>query len=54
MPQDLIPALKRHMQTDLCESEASLIYLVSSKTARSVTQRNPVLKKKKWKKERRL
>ena len=38
-----MPALRR--QVDLCEFEASLIYRVHSKTARAVTQRNPVSKK---------
>ena len=37
----LIPALRR--QRDLCEFQASLVYRVSSRTARA-TQRNPVLK----------
>jgi hypothetical protein len=43
----LIPALGRQRQADF---EASLVYRVSSRTARA-TQKNPVLKKKK-KKER--
>ena len=34
-----IPALRRQKQVDLCESEASLVYRGSSKTARD-TQRN--------------
>jgi hypothetical protein len=34
---------------DLCEFEASLVYRVSSRTARAI-QRNPVSKKKKKKK----
>ena len=38
----LIPALKRQKQTDT-DCEASLVYRVSSRTAR-VTQRNPTLK----------
>ena len=33
------------------EFEASLVYKVSSRTARTVTQRNPVLKKKAKRKE---
>ena len=41
------PALGRQRQTDLCEFEASLVYRVSFRTARAVTQRNPVLKKTK-------
>jgi hypothetical protein len=40
----LIPALKREGQVDLCEFELSLVYRVSSKTARTI-QRNPVLRK---------
>ena len=40
----LIPALGRQRQVDLCECEASLVYRTSSKTARAVTQRNPVSK----------
>jgi hypothetical protein len=39
----LIPALGRQRQTD-SEFEASLVYRVSSRTARA-TQRNPVPKK---------
>ena len=41
----LIPALGRQRQADLHEFEASLVYK-SSRTARTVTQRNPVSKKK--------
>ena len=41
----LIPALGRQRQVDLCEFEASLVYRVSSRTARA-TQRNPVSKTK--------
>ena len=41
----LIPALGRQRQADLCEFKASLVYSVSSRTARA-TQRNPVSKKK--------
>ena len=40
----LIPALGRQRQEDLCEFEASLVYKASSRTARTVTQRNPVSK----------
>jgi len=32
-------------EADLCDFEASLVYRVSSRTARAVTQRNCVLKK---------
>jgi hypothetical protein len=41
----LIPALGRQRQADF-EFEASLVYRVSSRTAKT-TQRNPVLKSKK-------
>lgn len=37
----LIPALGRQKQADLCEFEASLIYIESSRTTRA-TQRNLV------------
>ena len=40
----LIPALERQKQADLCEFKSSLIYKVSSRTARAVSQRSPVLK----------
>ena len=39
----LIPALRRQRQADLCDFEASLVYRAGSRTARAVTQRNPVL-----------
>ena len=42
----LIPELWKQRQVAFCEFEASLVYTVSSKTARS-TQRNPVFKNKK-------
>jgi hypothetical protein len=42
----LILALRRQRQADLSEFEASLVYKVSSTTARA-TQRNPVSKKQK-------
>ena len=48
----LMPTLRGQRQADLCEFEASLVYRVSSRTARAVTQRNLVLKKKKRKKEK--
>jgi hypothetical protein len=38
----LIPVLWNQRQVDLCEFEASLIYKLSSSTARAVIQRNPV------------
>jgi hypothetical protein len=42
----LTPALERQRQPDLWEFEASLVYRVSTRTARA-TQRKPVKKKKK-------
>ena len=47
----LTPALRRQRQrqAELCEFEASLVYGVSSRTART-TQRNPVSKNQKEKK----
>ena len=42
--------LRRQRQGDPCEFEASLVYRVSSRTARA-TQRNPVLKKQTGKKQ---
>ena len=42
----LILALGRQGQVDLCEFKASLVYKESSRTARAVTERNPVLKNK--------
>jgi hypothetical protein len=47
----LILALWRQTQVDFCEFEASLVYKVSSRTARA-TQRNPVSKNQKKKKKR--
>ena len=41
----LIPALRRQRQEDLCDFKASLVYRVSSRTART-TQRNTVSKNK--------
>jgi hypothetical protein len=46
----LIPALRRQREVDISEFEASLVYRVSSRTARA-TQRNPVSKKKQKKKK---
>ena len=45
MCMSVIPALGRQRQAD-SEFEASLVYRVSSRSARA-TQRNPVLKKQK-------
>jgi hypothetical protein len=44
----LIPALRRQRQANLCESEASLIYRASCKTARAKTDK-PYLDNKKTK-----
>jgi hypothetical protein len=52
MVAPLIPALGRQRQA-ISELEASLVYRVSSRTARA-TQRNPVLKKEKKKKKKRI
>ena len=41
-----ISALGRQRQTDLCEFKANQVYRASSRTARIVTQRNPVVKNK--------
>ena len=43
----LTPALGRQRHTDLSEFKASLLYKASSRTARGVTQRNPVSKNQK-------
>ena len=43
----LIPALGRQRQVDFSEFKVSLVYKVSSRTARAVTQRNPVSKNRK-------
>ena len=42
----LFPALERQRQADLSEFETSLVYKAVSRSARTVTQRNPVLKNK--------
>ena len=44
--------LWRQRQADLSEFQASLVYKASSRTDRTVTQRNPVLKKAGKKKKR--
>ena len=43
-----VPALGRQKQINLCELKASLVYKASSRTARAVTQKNPVLGGKKF------
>ena len=45
----LIPALERQRQVDLNVYDASLMDKVSSRTARTVTQRNSISKKQKQK-----
>jgi hypothetical protein len=47
----LIPALWKQRQEDLCEFKTSLVYRVNSRTDRA-TQRNPVSKRKRERKER--
>ena len=42
----VIPALGSQRQADLCEFETSGVYRVSSRTARTVTQRDPVSNEK--------
>ena len=42
-----ISSIWEEKQANLCEFEASLVYRASSRTARVVTQRNSVSKKKK-------
>lgn len=41
----LILALGKQTQVEFCDFEASLVYAVSSRTARTAIQRKPVLKK---------
>jgi len=43
-PTPLIPALRKQRKADLCEFEASLVYKVSFRIDRAVTQRNPASK----------
>jgi hypothetical protein len=50
MVQTLLSALGRQRQADLCEFEASLVYRVTSKTARG-TQRSNISKQNKTKKQ---
>ena len=42
----LVPALGRQRQADLYEFNASLVYRASSRRAKAVTQRSPILKNK--------
>ena len=46
------PQKNKQKQVDLSEFEASMVYKVSSRTVRTVTQRNSVLKNKQTKKKR--
>ena len=39
----LMSVLGKQRQADLCEFDHSLVYRVSSRTARATVQRNPVL-----------
>jgi hypothetical protein len=39
----LIPALEKQRQVGLCESEASLVYKVESRTARATTEKPCVI-----------
>ena len=39
------PSTQKQRQADICEFKTSLIYRASFRTARAVTQRNPVSKK---------
>jgi hypothetical protein len=48
----LISALERQRQVDVCESEASLAYIVSSRTVRVLLSRKTLSWKKKKRKER--
>jgi hypothetical protein len=43
--QVLVVMVGRQRQADLCKFKASLVYKVSFRTFRAVTQRNPILKK---------
>jgi hypothetical protein len=45
----LTPALGRQGQVNLCELQVRLVYKVSSKTVKTVTHRNSLLKKLKQK-----
>lgn len=49
----LIPVLGGHRWVDLCESEATLVYVVSSKPPKALSQKNKKEKRKKGKKRRR-
>ena len=44
------PSTQEQRQADLCEFKASLVYIMSFRTATAVTQRNAVLKNKRKKK----
>jgi hypothetical protein len=47
----LLPVLGRQRQEDLCEFEASLVYIMSSRTARAIW-RDPISKEKKKRKKK--
>ena len=46
VPQTFNPRTKRNKKVDFWKFEIILVYTVSSRTARIVTQRNPILKNK--------
>jgi hypothetical protein len=48
----LIPALERQGQLDLCEFEVSLVYRMSSRSAKATFTEKPYLKKQKNKKQK--
>ena len=48
----LIPALRRQRQEDLCEFKASLVYMVSSRTARELCNREILFQKSERQRER--
>lgn len=47
----LISEVERQGQADLCEFDNGVVYKVSSRTAKSVSQRNPVTKTSKQNKQ---
>ena len=47
----LVPALERQRQVGICQTESSLVYRASSRTAKAI-QKNPALEGKKTIKEK--
>ena len=47
----LIPAFRRQRQADLCQLSASLVYILSSRTARAIEQ-DYILEKKEGREEK--